>query len=88
MNYFLIVIICIYTECSTAWIEEPFTSYAECEQYAKELKVDLMNQFPNSSGEITCSNQEEFVYWKDLIEQGMIPQLNPNHKPFIQEQSI
>jgi hypothetical protein len=47
-----------------------------------------MNQFPNSSGEITCSNQEEFVYWKDLVEQGMIPQLNPNHKPFIQEQSI
>ena len=88
MNYFLVVIICIGMDCSTAWNPTPYESQFECEISAKDTVQELSTTFPDSDGEVYCLTKDEYNAWKQAIDSGVIPRLNKHRLTQPLEQSI
>ena len=88
MNYFLVVIICIGMDCSTAWNPTPYESQFECEISANETVQELSSTFPDSDGEVYCLTKDEYNTWKQAIDSGVIPRLNKHRLNQPLEQSI
>ena len=88
MNYFLVVIMCIGMECSTAWNPTPYDSEFECEINAKQTVRQLSTTFPDSDGEVYCLTKDEWHTWKNAIESGVIPRLQKHRFNQSPEQSI
>ena len=88
MNYFLVVIMCIGLDCSTAWNPTPYESQFECEINAKQTVRELSTTFPDSDGEVYCLTKSEYNTWKKAIESGVIPRLQKHRLNQTPEQYI
>ena len=79
MKFIMVIIICFGANCEAIWERVPYDSEVTCLQSTKSVASYMQGQYPNSSGEIYCMNEEQFdLFYKDL-EKGL--NLNLQYTP-------
>lgn len=60
MNYFLVVVVCMWGECNNFITTEPtFQTREDCVEYSQSVTSRIQKQLPESSGSTYCFNDEE-----------------------------
>ena len=81
MNYFLVVVICMWGECNSFVTTEPtFQTRQHCSAYSQTVVPRIQKQLPDSSGTTYCFNDEEL---KEITEQMLLEQ----YQQYINEDS-
>jgi len=77
MNYFLVVVICIWGECNNFITTEPaFKTREDCAAYSQTVVPRIQKQLPESSGTTYCFNEQELSEITDEL-------LNQQHEQLI-----
>jgi hypothetical protein len=79
MNYFLVVVVCMFGQCQGVWQDVTYVSKSECQIAAQQAVEYFSAQLPDSDGEVYCLTESEFSQWKLNIENGIQPKLKDNH---------
>ena len=79
MNYFLVVVICMWGECNNFITTEPaFKTREDCSAYSQTVVPRIQKQLPESSGTTYCFNEQELSEITDEM-------LNEGHGEFKNE---
>ena len=54
MEYFIIISFCLFGDCGTGWINQPFSDKDTCDAYSTVYSKEVQKRVPESSGEIYC----------------------------------
>jgi len=77
MKFIMVIIFCIAADvCETIYETEPYNTQYECQQESAKVRNYMIEEFPNSAGEIYCLNQEEFMIFQQWMEDGHKPTLS------------
>jgi len=83
MKFIMVVIICFGVDCDALF--DPSTTFADyetCYDTALETTQYMQQIYPESSGEIHCYNEEQFLLFQEWLKNGNNPALsNPAIEP-------
>ena len=69
-EYFLVIVFCMFVECQNLDSPKPFASYGECHEQAQATAMMMNRQYPNSTGEIYCLDEEQYNLYLEAFSKG------------------
>ena len=69
MKFILVVYMCLAGACESVYEQKLYDTKALCEASGAEVKAYAMQNFPQSSGELYCLTEDEFIQYQDYFDQ-------------------
>ena len=69
-EYFLVIVFCMFGECQNLDSPKAFASYGECHEQAQSTAMIMNRQYPNSTGEIYCLDEEQYKLYLEAFSKG------------------
>ena len=69
MKFILVVYMCMAGACESVYEQKLYDTKALCEASGAEVKEYEMINFPQSSGEIWCLTEDQFIEYQEYFGQ-------------------
>ena len=70
MKFVLVVYMCLAGACESVYELEKYDTLALCQSAGEKVKVYAMEHFPQSSGQLWCLTEEQFIEYQDYYKIG------------------
>ena len=68
MKFILVVYMCLAGSCESVYEQKLYDTREQCEISGQEVKEYAMINFPQSSGEVWCLTEEQFIEYQDYYD--------------------
>ena len=69
MKFILVVYMCLAGTCESVYEQKLYDTKALCEASGQEVKEYAMMNFPQSSGEVWCLTEDQFIEYQEYFGQ-------------------
>lgn len=69
MKFIMVVYMCLAGVCESVYEQKLYDTHEECEIAGQEVREYAMMNFPQSSGEIWCLTEKQFLEYQEYYDQ-------------------
>ena len=69
MKFILVVYMCMAGACESVYEQKLYDTKALCEASGEEVKTYAMQNLPQSSGEVWCLTEDQFIKYQEYYDQ-------------------
>ena len=81
MEFIMVVIICFGIDCQVIYEKFDYETYDQCISEAYVVSEYMKLTFPASAGEVHCLDKAQFENFKQYLEKGGEPTIDPRLLP-------
>ena len=69
MKFILVVYMCLAGTCESVYEQKLYDTREQCEVAGQEVRDYAMSEFPQSSGEVWCLTEDQFIKYQEYFGQ-------------------